>query len=373
MGGAQWGGSEALWYHVAMHALKEADDVFISVYDWGTPNKKLTELQVKGATIHYRKRYNSEAGATEKIKRFIRKRNPSLDIDYQSIIAFKPDAVFISQGDSFDLAIHHRPLYELLLKHSLRYYFVCHSHAQYSFIPTREIYPGAVDVFKNANTVFFVSHRQWRLTERRLAMKIDNGRFTWNPLDFQPPATPLPWPALDVLQLAIVGSVDGSKGQDTALESLSKPQWKARQWILNIYGEGYGQAYLRKLAEFYGISNRIVFHGHVTNVEKIWETNHIILIPSAGEGLPISLVEAMACGRPAVVTDVGGNVELITDVENGFVAHSPTAEAFLTALENAWLRKNDLQRIGQNAFNKINAVLEKSPEIKIYELLKDAE
>ena len=81
----------------------------------------------------------------------------------------------------------------------------------------------------------------------------------------------------------------------------------------------------------------------------------------------------MACGRPAVVTDVGGNVELITDVENGFVAHSPTAEAFLTALENAWLRKNDLQRIGQNAFNKINAVLEKSPEIKIYELLKDAE
>lgn len=372
MGGLPWGGSEALWHAVATHALQQGDEVFVSVYDWGRPHEKIKQLQKQGALIHYRKRFNPAAGSFEKIKRFIKKRKPSIDKDYQSIIDFKPLTVFISQGDSFDLSIHHRPFYELLVKNKIAYSMVCHSHTQYGFIPPKEIYPAAVEILKNALRVFFVSKRQWLLTERRLVAKLSNASLTWNPLNMQLPVEPLQGPLGSSFQMAIVGPLSGTKGQDTAMEVLGTAAWKERDWVLNLYGDGDGKDYLKALAHFYGIDKYIKFHGHVNDIIKIWKTNHIMLIPSAGEGLPISLVEAMACGRPAVVTDVGGNTELIIENETGFVAPSPTTGAFSLALENAWQQKDNLQQLGQNAFDKINMVLEKKPGEKIYELLKHA-
>ena len=370
MGGAPWGGSEALWYSMAMHSLQQGDEVFVSVYDWGRSHEKIKALQEKGAIIHHRKKYNADAGTVEKIKRFVQNRKPALNKDYQFIINFKPDVVFISQGESFDLAIHHRPLYDLLRLHRIPYSFICHSHAQYSFIPPKEIYPGAIEVFENARQVFFVSQRQWRLTERRLAMKIKNGHITWNPLNIQMPVTPLAWPQNETMQMAIVGNISGGKGHDTALEVLSAPQWNQRKWQLNIYGEGEGKKYLQDLAVFYGIEHNIIFHGHAGDIEKVWVTSHLLLVPSAGEGMPISLAEAMACGRPSVVTDVGGNTELIAENDTGFISRSPATEAFAAAMEKAWSEKDNWMQFGVNAFEKINAILDRMPGEKIYKLIK---
>jgi glycosyltransferase involved in cell wall biosynthesis len=371
MGGLQWGGSEALWYSIALHALQQGDEVFVSVYDWGKPHKKLEYLQQKGAVIHYRKRYNAEAGTFGKIIRFIQHRKPSLNKDYQSLINFKPECIFISQGDSFDLAIHHRPLFTLIAKHAIPFSFVCHSHSQFSLIPPVSIFPGAKEIFNLAQQVYFVSKRQWQLTERRLVSKVANGQFTWNPINMEMPDQSLAWIEDNFIQMAIVGSLDGSKGQDTAFEVLSKSQWKQRNWKLNIYGKGEGENYLHKLADFYNISDNVFFHGYVDDIKNIWQTNQILLLPSAGEGMPISLVEAMACGRPAVVTDVGGNTELIVENQTGFVAASPSTDCFAYAMEKAWNSQNTWQKLGLNSFEKINSILDLQPEIKIYESLKN--
>lgn len=369
MGGLPWGGSEALWYAVATHAIDQGDEVFVSVYDWGSPNQKIKYLQQSGVKINFRKRFNAEASTFEKIVRFVKNRKPALNKDYQSIVDFKPDTVFISQGDSFDLAIHHIALYTLLRNNNIPYSFICHNHEQFGFIPPKEIYPGALEIFKNAEHVFFVSNRQWQLTERRLASKITNGVITWNPLSIVVPDAALLWPDDETAQMAIVANIAGSKGHDTAFEVLSSPEWKQRKWILNIYGNGEGIAYLKDLTFFYAIADKIKFHGHVADIVEVWQKNHLLLIPSAGEGLPISLVEAMACGRAAAVTDVGGNTELITQNKTGFIAVSPTTEAFAAVMENAWKEKENWEQLGKNAFNKINAVLEKEPGKKIYEVL----
>lgn len=371
MGGLPWGGSEALWYSIAEHALQKGDAVFVSVYDWGFIHEKIKLLQQKGAFIHFRKRYNDGAGTLERVKRFIINRKPTLNRDYQSIIDFKPDSVFISQGESFDLTIHHKALYNLIRKNNISYSFICHGHVQYSFIPPKEIYPGGIEVFKHARHVFFISRRQRELTERRLASTLSNAVITWNPLNIKLPPSPLSWPVDEVAQMAIVATIIGSKGHDTGFEVLGAPAWKERKWVLNIYGDGEGKKYLEDLAVFYGIQKNIQFHGHVNDMIKVWETNHVLLIPSAGEGLPISLTEAMACGRMAVVTDVGGNTELISEMETGFIAASPATASFASALNKAWQAKKEWKQLGINAFNKINAVLEKNPASKIYELLKD--
>lgn len=370
MGGSQWGGSEALWHAIAMHSLKQKDQVFVSVYDWGEPHEKIKMLKTKGAVIHFRRRYNSEAGPVEKIIRFMENRKSSLNKDYESIINFKPDAVFISQGESFDLAIHHKVLYNLLRQNKIPYSFVCHSHAQYSFIPPKEIYPGAVEIFKNAEQVFFVSQRQWKLTERRLVSKITNGYFTWNPLNMEMPSQPLQWPDIDSVKMALVGNVSDMKGHDTAFEALAKDKWRRVKWLLNIYGTGVGIDYLKELAAFYSITNKIKFHGHINDIQSIWMQNQLLLIPSAGEGLPISLVEAMACGRPAVVTDVGGNTELVIEGETGYIAASPAVDSFESTLEKAWQGRGNWKQMGIQAFRKVNSVFEQFPHIKLYKILK---
>ena len=86
--------------------------------------------------------------------------------------------------------------------------------------------------------------------------------------------------------------------------------------------------------------------------------------------MPTSLVEAMLCARPSVVTDVGGNIELVIETESGFIAASPTVGSFANALEKAWLKKSDWEQMGVAAFKKISTIIETKPEIKIYELLK---
>lgn len=371
MGGSPWGGSEALWHAVALHALKQGDEVFVSIYDWGKVHDKIAQLQAAGAVVYHRKKFNASAGLIEKISRFVAHRVPAANKDYQSIIDFKPEAIFISQGDSFDLAIHHRPLYKLIAKNAIPYFLVCHTHQQYSWVPDTAVFPGAVEIFSNAKRVYFISKRQWQITERRLVAKIINGQFTWNPLNMELPEQPLDWPDETIIQMAIVGALEGNKGQDTALEVLSQPAWTLRNWQLNFYGNGEGKIYLQSLADFYGIGHKLVFHGHVNDIKAVWQTNHILLVPSAGEGMPINLVEAMACGRPSVVTDVGGNTELITEDETGFIAASPSTASFSTALEKAWENKAGWRQMGRHAFDKTKQCLDKNPEIAVHESLKN--
>ena len=366
MAGMRWGGSEALWHSVAKEALVKGDEVFVSIYDWGELHPKVSELKKLGARIHARKRFNPYAGKLEMMKRFFINRNQRFNKDYQSIISFKPDVVFISQGDSFDLAIHHRSLYQLLRQNNIYYSIVCHSHEQYSFIPGREIYPAAQEVFLNASKVYFVSERQRRLTERRLICRLTNAAFTWNPLNMEFPAQPLVWPEGKTLKLAMVGGLNGNKGQDTAIEVLGSEIWKHRDWQLNIYGEGAGLNYLESLASFFQINDRVIFHGHVSDLIEVWKLNQVLIISSSAEGMPISLVEAMASGRAALVTDVGGNIELVSNNETGFVACSPTTEAVSEAMERLWENRNELKEMGEKSRAVMMKTFEKRPQDIIY-------
>ena len=81
--------------------------------------------------------------------------------------------------------------------------------------------------------------------------------------------------------------------------------------------------------------------------EDIWAKEQILVLPSRQEGLPIALVEAMMAGRPAVVTDVGGNREVIDEGITGFIAEAPTVCAVSAALERRGPQGIDGKRWGR--------------------------
>ena len=72
--------------------------------------------------------------------------------------------------------------------------------------------------------------------------------------------------------------------------------------------------------------------GHQDDVPAIWRDSHVAVLPSYREGLPMSLMEAAACGRPLVATDVPGCREVVIDGGNGLLVPVQDAPALATAI-----------------------------------------
>jgi glycosyltransferase involved in cell wall biosynthesis len=69
-----------------------------------------------------------------------------------------------------------------------------------------------------------------------------------------------------------------------------------------------------------GISDRVEFLGHVHPTEDFLRTIDVFVLPSAeAEAFPRAVLEAMACGKPVVVTDAGGTREAVDENRTGFV------------------------------------------------------
>jgi glycosyltransferase involved in cell wall biosynthesis len=73
--------------------------------------------------------------------------------------------------------------------------------------------------------------------------------------------------------------------------------------------------------------------GHREDMERVFAECHVVCLPSYREGLPKALIEAAACGRPIVTTDVPGCREVIRNGEGGYLVPPQDAEALVLALE----------------------------------------
>jgi len=161
--------------------------------------------------------------------------------------------------------------------------------------------------------------------------------------------------------MACVARLDpAAKGQDLLFEVLAQKNWRDRPVEINLYGSGLFERNLQKLAGNLELKN-VCFRGHTPDVKAIWENNHILVLPSRFEGLPLALVEAMWCARPAVVTDIAGNAEVCVDEETGFVADAPSVGLLGRALERAWSRRNAWEGMGRLARARIEQLVPKDP------------
>ncbi len=153
-------------------------------------------------------------------------------------------------------------------------------------------------VFRAARAVYCVSRHNLRLLEWQLGVKLPNARVVWNP-NQAAELNLLPWPAESGLtRLACVARLEPiAKGQDVLLQVLAHPAWRARPVELNLYGAGNYEKTLRALAGSLALAG-VNFCGHLPNVADIWRANHLLVLPSRYEGMPLSLIEAMSCGWP---------------------------------------------------------------------------
>lgn len=121
------------------------------------------------------------------------------------------------------------------------------------------------------------------------------------------------------LAIVFCGRLEPVKGLDILLEALVLLDNSYRDWTLDLIGEGSQRSCLEQWARDHGISDRIKFHGVQKDPLKIVCDKSLFCMPSRREGLPIALLEAMALGLPAIVTDVGYLSVLVKEGYNGFV------------------------------------------------------
>jgi glycosyltransferase involved in cell wall biosynthesis len=118
------------------------------------------------------------------------------------------------------------------------------------------------------------------------------------------------------------GRFDVVKDYGTMLAGFAEMPERAR---LVIAGSGPLESELKRLALKLDIAGRVRFLGFVPDVRRWMQAADGFLLTSRWEGLPMGLIEAAACGLPAVATEVPGTREVIADGETGWLVPAGSA------------------------------------------------
>lgn len=125
----------------------------------------------------------------------------------------------------------------------------------------------------------------------------------------------------DCFLLGYVGRLAPEKRVDLLLRAFAAFRTNSpRPTKLAIIGDGWKAAELCALAESLGLKESVLFVGWVEDPLRWHRALDLFVLPGLLEGLPLTVLEAMACGTLCLVHSVGGSVECIEHGRNGFLA-----------------------------------------------------
>jgi glycosyltransferase involved in cell wall biosynthesis len=145
----------------------------------------------------------------------------------------------------------------------------------------------------------------------------------------------VPEPASPPVKLAVVARMIVPKGIAEAVDATRRARALGAPVELHLFGapdpsnrRSIPQATLRAWAAEPGMH----WHGPSTDVARVWRDHHVALFLSYREGLPRTLIEAAASGRPIVTNDVPGCREVVRDGREGFLVPLGDTEAAARAI-----------------------------------------
>lgn len=120
-----------------------------------------------------------------------------------------------------------------------------------------------------------------------------------------------------------------------------------------ICGQGFFKSELKRLAKKLNVEDHIHFLGYRDDIAEICKCSDLFVFMSHQEGLPVALMEAMACGLPIICSDIRGNIDLIENKVSGIVVQNSPEQV---ASSITWMKKNEKMRtkMASNALCAIN-------------------
>jgi glycosyltransferase involved in cell wall biosynthesis len=274
----------------------------------------------------------------------------------------KPALVIISQGINFDGL---KLAYQCSL---LKIPYVVISQKAVDFYwPHKDDRAFMLEALEKAEKCFFVSHHNLRLTEEQFGKRLPNGQVIFNPVKLSGNIVPFP-KSKEVYKLACLGRLFLlDKGQDLLIRILSEQKWRDRPVTVSFIGKGTDEEALKDMATLLNVAN-VDFLGQIEDIEAMWKDYHALVLPSRSEGLPLSMVEAMSAGRPVIISNAGGNAELVEEGITAFIGHA-NEESFGEAMERAWHKREEWEEIGKNGAKHVAENVPKSPETEFAKVI----
>ena len=120
---------------------------------------------------------------------------------------------------------------------------------------------------------------------------------------------------------------------------------------LNLLGNGSQYASIRQSLLIGAVYDQVCFPGQVpyADLPSYYHHADVYISASHSDGTSISLLEAFACGKPAIVPDIPGNREWVTPGENGWLFRDGNADALASAILNAIESRHHLPEMGRKA------------------------
>lgn len=129
----------------------------------------------------------------------------------------------------------------------------------------------------------------------------------------------LPKSAHETFNIGCIGNIGANKNQLFVIEALKN---LPENVVLQLYGneEKEYRTLLDKHIKKYGLIDRVQFHGFIDNKEvpMIFKNIDLFVLASFQEGMPVSILEALACGVPLLSSDSGGGARYLLDSQNIF-------------------------------------------------------
>lgn len=151
----------------------------------------------------------------------------------------------------------------------------------------------------------------------------------------------LPFPPSPPLRLAFVARLLWDKGLGELVKAVHLLRKKGHAIELHVYGlPDFSNPACIPLEQIHRWHHggEIIWHGYAHDIKAVYEQSHISVLPSYREGLPKSLLEASACGRPVVTAAVPGCQEVVQEGLTGLLVPARNEEKLAEALE--FLLKN---------------------------------
>ncbi len=136
----------------------------------------------------------------------------------------------------------------------------------------------------------------------------------------------------DRFLLGMLANYRRVKGAETLLDALARLRSQGANVHLAIAGAGY-RGRLRRRAGRLGIADRLSWVGPVVSAEEFTPAVDCLVVPSRGDGLPVSAIEATLCATPVVGTRVGGIPEILDGERGGWLATPRDAHALAQKLQ----------------------------------------
>ena len=168
--------------------------------------------------------------------------------------------------------------------------------------------------------------------------------------------------------IGCVGNVNDNKNQLFVIKALAKLP-------LNVHFEVYGNEeveYKKQLIHFikeYSLAKRVTFHGFLENnkMPSVLSSFDVLVLASKNEGLPLCLIEAMACGVPILSSDSGGGARYIVGNNEGGFVYQNEAEFVEKVQEMVDNENGILKQLSEGGQRRVAEKFSLKEEVKMYQ------